>query len=140
MKKLKLTIASVAVIFLTFAGKEDHTRGALTMRYALNTFVDAFSLGRIDGFAGMLDDNVKLISSRDNNTVTYDKGDILQVLKNFKGVVQNCKTSSSLIETLPGHAIVKVTMAYDSFTKINYVTLAGSSKGWKIVHISSVFQ
>lgn len=142
MKTLKITFASLALVLITFAGKADGKKAEekMSMKYAVNIFVDAFSHGKIAGMADILDENVKLTTSRGNNILTYNKSNILQMLKNINGIEQNCKTNYSLIESLPSQVIVKVNMAYDSFTKINYITMAQTDKGWKITNISSAFQ
>lgn len=142
MKTLKITLASLALVLVTFAGKADGAKAdeKLSMKYAVSTFVDAFSHGKIEGFAEILDDNVKLTSSRGNTIVTHNKSDILQTLKNLKGIEQNCTTNYSIIENLPSQVILKVNMNYETFTKINYVTIAQTTKGWKVTNISSVFQ
>ncbi|MDF3077028.1 MAG: hypothetical protein K0S09_917 [Sphingobacteriaceae bacterium] len=142
MKTLKITFASLALVLFTFAGKADGKKvdEKMSMTYAVKTFVNAFSHGKASGISEIFDDNVKLTTSRGSKIVTYSKSDILQMLKNTNGVEQNCKTSYSVIENLPSQVIVKVNQAYDSFTKINYVTMAQTDKGWKITNISSAFQ
>ncbi len=142
MKILKITLSSLALLLLTFAGKADGTKAEekLSIKYAVNIVMDAFSQGKPDGIGEILDTNVKLTSTRGNKIITYNKVDILNMVNAVSGVKQNCITSYSVIENLPSQVIVKVNMAYDSFTRINYVTMAQTDKGWKVTNISSAFQ
>ncbi len=62
---------------------------------------------------------------------------MLEVFKNYENVVQNCEANYNAIEVGSSQAIVKVTLKYESFSVVNFVTLANSNKGWKITSISS---
>lgn len=141
MKNLK-KIMSVIILTLISVTVSAEGRDArkLTLKYALTTFVDAFSKGDVTDFAELLDEHVKMTSSRGNSTVTYKKDDIIYMLKNMRGVEQNCKTNSSYVEVLPGMVKIKVTMVYSSFTKNNYVTMKETKQGWRITSINSIYE
>lgn len=141
MKNYKILLSVCALlIFWGTARADDRDAKKLTLKYALTTFVDAFSRGETDAFAELLDEHAKMTSSRGTSTVSYSKNDIIYMLKNTRGIEQNCKTSSSYIEVLPGMVKVKVTMVYSSFTKNNYVTMKQTKVGWRITNISSIFE
>ena len=135
-----LIMISALLVFAGTVEADDRDAKKLTLKYALSTFVDAFSRGETGAFAELLDEHVKMTSSRGSSTVSYNKNDIIYMLKNTRGVEQNCKTSSSYIEVLPGMVKVKVTMVYSSFTKNNYVTMKQTKVGWRITNISSIFE
>lgn len=143
MKTLLTIFTFFTLTASAFAAKADGSKTSgekLSLKYAANAFIEAFIHGKSDGFAEILDNNVKLTTSRGNTTITYNKASIIQMLKDSKGVEQNCKTDYSVIESLPSQVILKVNMKYESFRKINYVTMTQTSKGWKVSNISSVFQ
>jgi DNA-binding TFAR19-related protein (PDSD5 family) len=64
---------------------------------------------------------------------------MLTEMKNSENVAQNCQTDYAIVEQNPSQAIVKVTLKYEAFSRINYVTMAQTNKGWKITNVSSVF-
>lgn len=140
MKTLKITFATLALLVVTFVSQASVKTPKLSMTETANAYINAFANGKIDGFAELLDDNVKLTMSRGSNILNYTKTDILKMLNDNKGVVQNCKTDYSVIENLPTQVILKVNMKYDLFSKINYVTMSQTDKGWKVTNISSAYQ
>jgi hypothetical protein len=64
---------------------------------------------------------------------------MLKSLEGIQNVEQNCTTEYSIVETTPTISVVKVTMKYEGFSKITYLNLANTSKGWKITSISTSF-
>ncbi|MXV17807.1 hypothetical protein [Hufsiella ginkgonis] len=143
MKTLTIAFAACLMAATAFGAKADGTRTAtdkMSMKYAVTIYIDAFSQGKLTGLAEILDENVKLTTSSGTDIRTYSKSDIIYMLKPTRDVEQNCKTSYSVIESLPNQVVVKVNMKYNAFTKVNYVTMAQTVKGWKITNISTVFQ
>ncbi|MDF3077277.1 MAG: putative lumazine-binding protein [Sphingobacteriaceae bacterium] len=141
MKTLYAAALALTFSLMAFAARANGTRAEkFSMKYTISTFVDAFAHGKISGLAQILDDKVKFTSSRGEKVLTYNKADILKMLKNIQGVEQNCKTEYSTIENLPGQIMMKVNMIYSSFTKSNYVTLSDTREGWKVTNISSIFE
>lgn len=140
MKTLKIAAFTLAFLLVVFAVKAGTRTEKFSMKYTISTFVDAFAHGKISGLAQILDDKVKLTSSRGDKVLTYNKADILKMLKTIQGVEQNCKTDYSMIENLPGQIMMKVNMVYSSFTKSNYVTLSQTAEGWKVINISAIFE
>lgn len=143
MKTLK--ILSATLLFLvsmsarSFASDEPNTISKLSMDYALKTYIDAVSLGKIKGFSDVLDNDVKFTVTRGDKIINYSKFDMVNSLKNTTNVKQNCSTTYNVVEQNNSQAVVKVTMKYDGFSKINYVTLANTTRGWKITNVSSSF-
>ncbi|MXV52877.1 hypothetical protein GS399_18035 [Pedobacter sp. HMF7647] len=143
MKTLKFTFVAIALAACSFVVKADEkTKSAekLTMRYAANTYVNAFAHGQIKDLADVIDDDAKFTISQGKKVVTHDKSEIVSALKNIQGVEQNCDLKTSMIESLPDQVIVKVTMKYTDFERIDYVTMSQTDKGWKITNVSSAFQ
>jgi hypothetical protein len=140
MKTLKSTLAVTLIIFsLTAFSNDDPKSQKLTMDYALKTYIDAISQGKVKGFAEILDSDVKFTVTRGETIVNYSRSEMLTEMKNSENVAQNCQTDYAIVEQNPSQAIVKVTLKYEAFSRINYVTMAQTNKGWKITNVSSVF-
>lgn len=140
MKTLKaiLTVVSMVFCFSSFAEDVPGTQ-KLSMDYALKTYIDAISTGKLKGLSEILDNEVKFTVTRGEVIVNYTRNEMLNSLKQSENIIQNCVTEHTIVEQNPTQAIVKVSMKYDAFSKINYVTMAQTSKGWKITSVSSVF-
>ena len=142
MKTLNTFVVAVIMVFVSVAAKADPKtkKEKLTVKDAIEGYLDAFTKGKIKGFADLLDENVKFTTTRGDKVLTYTKSDILETLRNGANIVQNCETSTAIVETLPNQAVVKVSMKYDNFTKENFITLTESDSGWKITHVSTSYK
>lgn len=141
MKTFKSFLAASVLILVTVTSfaKDEPTSQRLSMGFALKTYIDAISSGKIKPFAEILDNDVKFTVTRGEKIINYSRSEMLASMKASANIVQNCTTDYSIVEQNPTQAIVKVTMKYDAFSRINYVTMAQTSKGWKITNVSSVF-
>lgn len=140
MKTVKslLATALIAISLSSFAG-EDPKSQRLTMDYALQTYIEAITSGKVKAFAEILDNDVKFTVNRGKKIINYSRSEMLSMMKSTENVSQNCLTEHAIVQQSATQAIVKVTMKYDAFSKVNYVTMAETNKGWKITNVSSEF-
>jgi len=144
MKTLKTSILGLLMLVAFAAAKAspvkiyDDTK--LTVNYAVNTYVDAISLGNYKEMTALLDDNLKYSIERGTKTMVFNKAQFLESIKGDQGVKQDCEVSTSVNDSTPDVTIVKVEMKYADFTRTNYVTMVNSAKGWKITNIYSSFK
>ncbi len=140
MKSLKSLTAALLIIFSASAFANDETKSnKLQMDYAIHTYIEAVNNGKIKDLPSVLDPDVKFTFTKGKEIKNYGKTEIMESLKSSENIVQNCQTDYSVIESNPAQAIVKVTMKYENFSKINFVTLNNTSKGWKIITVSTSF-
>ncbi|WP_242689227.1 nuclear transport factor 2 family protein [Pedobacter sp. SYSU D00535] len=140
MKTLKTFAAALlmALSFSVFASDEPNNQ-KLSMDYAVKAYIDAVSHGKIKGLSEVLDNDVKFTVTRGENIINYSKSEMLNSMKGSQNLEQNCQTDYSVMELNGTQAVVKVTMKYEAFSKVNIVTLANTTKGWKITNVSSSF-
>lgn len=139
--KTLTTLTAALLMTLSFGAFANYqtTNEKLKINYALKAYIDAMSFGKINGFAEVLDADVKFSMSKDSKIVHYNKSEVVAFLKHTKGIEQNCATDYEIIEQTPTQAVVKVTMKYPTFSKVNFLNLANTSEGWKITNVSSSF-
>ena len=126
------------VSFSSFAD-ELNSSNKLSIDFALKSYLDAVSEGKVKGFSDILDNDVKFTISRGEKIVNYSKSEMLTSLKSSEGIKQNCHTEFQILEKTLTQSIVKVTQKYDEFTRVNFVTFNNTPKGWKITNVSSSF-
>lgn len=140
MKTLKTITAALLIVLSTSAFAKDDTKiEKLSINYALKAYVDAVAHGKIDGLNDVMDKDVKFTTTRGQQIINHDKDQVLKSLKHLQNVEQNCSTEFSIVESTPTQSIVKVTMKYDGFSKINYLSMSNTGKGWKIVSVATSF-
>jgi len=71
--------------------------------------------------------------------VSYTKKEMMDFLNTTKNIEEDCTSSTSLVETNTDVAVVKVDMQFKTFVRTNYVTIANTGNGWKIINVYSVF-
>lgn len=140
MKTLKTITAALLIVLSTSAFAKDDTKSEkLNINYALKAYIDAVAHGKINGLNEVMDKDVKFTSTRGQQIINHDRNQILNSLKHLQNVEQNCSTEFSIIESTPTQSVVKVTMKYDGFSKINYLSMSNTGKGWKIVSVATSF-
>ena len=140
MKTLRSIMLGLALLAFCGIAKATTTPdGKLTKNYAINTYVDAMTRGRLNGLNDVLDKSVAFNMVRGKQVLSFDKQQMLDYLKTSKNTEQICVTNTSVVENNDQVAIVKVDMQYDGFTRSNYLTIANTGSGWKITSVYSVF-
>jgi hypothetical protein len=142
MKTLKSIIAALALIIVCGVAKANVTTEGdnLTRNFAINTYVDAMTRGKVQGFGDVVDQSAKFNLLRGKNVLSFTKGEMIESIKANKNTEQNCTTSTTIMESNSDLAVVKVDMQFDGFVRTNYVTVANTGKGWKITNVYSVFK
>ena len=139
MKTLQTLTTALLIAFSSFAFADGPDASKLKMDYALNAYINALSSGSIKGLAEVLDKDVKYTISRGEGIVTLNRSQILELFKSYENIEQNCTTTQSIIEAGDNQTIVKINMKYEAFSKVNFVTLNNTPKGWKITNISTTY-
>lgn len=140
MKTLKTIAAALLIAFSFSSFASDGTaKEKLEMNYALKIYIQAVTDGKIAALPEVLDKNVKFTTSRGENVLSFGRTEVLNSLKSSENVKQNCVTEYSVIESTPSASVVKVIMKYDGFSKVTYLSLANTTKGWKITSAATSF-
>jgi F0F1-type ATP synthase delta subunit len=114
--------------------------GMFTRTHAIDTYIDAVTRGRLKGFDDVLDSSVKftvLISK--NRLQSFNKTEMLNFLNRLGYVDENCTTSTDIVQNTVDMVVAKVDMRFETFIRSNYVSIANTHKGWKIINVYSVF-
>ena len=140
MKTLKTITAALLIAFSFSSFAADGTaKEKLEMNYALKVYIEAVTDGKIAPLQEVLDKNVKFTSTRGENIMSHGRTEILHIMQSAENVKQNCVTEYSVVESTPSASVVKVTMKYEGFSKISYLNLANTTKGWKITSVTTSF-
>ena len=140
MKTLKSIMLGLALLLLCGAAKANNIDDRLTPNYAINTFVDAMTRGKLAGLNDVLDKTVEFNMLRGKTVLSFSRAQMLDYFRSNKDIEQTCTTSTSIVESNANVTIVKVAMKYDDFVRNNYVTIANTGNGWKITNVYSVFK
>lgn len=142
MKTFRTLMIAVALFTVCTAAEATiHTDEAnMSKNFAINTYIDAMTRGRSTGMNEVLDPTVKFTMLRGKKVLSFSKKQMLDYLKADKDVEQNCTTDTEILQNDADQSVVKVDMKFDGFVRSNYVTLANTGNGWKIINVYSVFK
>jgi hypothetical protein len=140
MKALKSIMLGLALLVVCGIAKANTIDEKVTPNYAINTFVDAMTRGKLAGLDAVLDKSAEFNMLRGKKMLSFTKNEMLEFFKSNKNIEQACTTSTTIVESDNKVAIVKVSMKYDDFVRDNYVTIANNGSSWKITNVYSVFK
>ncbi|MDN5289196.1 MAG: hypothetical protein JWR38_5470 [Mucilaginibacter sp.] len=142
MKTLKSIILGLALLVVCSVAKATtYTDGDnLTQTYAINTYIDAMTHGKLKNLGEVVDQDAKFSMLRGKAVLNFSKDEMIESLGATKNVEQTCTTTTSIIESNAAMAVVKVDMQFDGFLRTNMVTVTNTGKGWKITNVYSVFK
>lgn len=141
MKTLHTLCLAFFLLATTFCAKADEpTAAKFTRSYTLSSYINTMVKGQITGFEAALDPSVTFSVMRGQKLITFKKEDMLDFIKKNKGVVQNCITTTTQLQSSADMCVMQVDMKYDNFTRSNYITMANTGDGWKITNVHSVFR
>ena len=142
MKTLRTLMIGVALFTVCTAAKATiHTdEENMSKNFAINTYIDAMTRGKAAGMNEVLDPTVKFTILRGKNVLSFSKKQMLDYLKADKNVEQDCTTDTEILQNDADQSVVKVDMKYNGFVRSNYVTVANTCNGWKIINVYSVFK
>jgi hypothetical protein len=140
MKTLK-SITLALVLLLSFGAANAASKAErLSKNYAINTYIDAMSRGKLQGLNDVLDPTAKFSMLRGTQVLSFSKNEMIGFMKGNQNVEQSCTVNTSEVESNDNISVIKVDMQYNGFIRSNYVTVANTGAGWKITNVYSVFK
>jgi len=141
MKTLRSILLGLSLLIIFSSAKANKPESAIfTTNHAINTYIDAITRGKLEGFVDVLDPSSKFSMLRGKQVLSFSKEDMVKYLQQNKDVEQMCTTSTSIVESNPDLTVVKVDLQYDNFVRSDYITIANTGNGWKITNVYSVFK
>lgn len=129
----------MAAISVSAFAEDEKSSEKLRMDYTVKTYIDAVTLGKVSDLASVLESDAKFTLTQGERIVKFSRYETLNWMKSSEGIRQNCSTDFKIIEMDASQAVVKITMTYDTFLKVNLLSLANTKKGWKITNVSTSF-
>lgn len=101
------------------------------------TYVEAITRGNTDFHKQLFTADFEYLNSASNqvsNRTAY-----LGFLKANKGIQYNCKTDYEILDQAGKTSVAKVSMQFENFTRVDYVTMLQSTDGWKISKVVTTY-
>jgi hypothetical protein len=139
MKTLKSLLAGITLLFVCVAVNAKPANLKETKDDVIKTYIDDITKGKISDLNTIFDDDLEFDMQRGDNVNTWNKGQLLDYLKNNATADPSVKTTTTVTQDGDEASVVKVEFKYDSYTRIDTINLAHTD-GWKIIKIKSEFK
>ncbi|MGJ1499264.1 nuclear transport factor 2 family protein [Sphingobacterium spiritivorum] len=141
MKTIIKTIATALLLitsFSSFANENPDPLKNMNSMAIVRTFLEASALGQATLNEELLAKDFQYYNASSPD-LTYNKKQYSEFLKSTKGLKYNCKTSYQILDESGSHCVAKVTMKFENFTRVDYITLNRSTESWKVSKVVSTF-
>lgn len=141
---MKKTITTIVITILTtislssFAHANIIPLKSKDAKEVLLTYVEATTIGIVD--LNELQFTADFQYENSVNKHKYGKKDYLKFLTETEGLSYECDTEYKLLDATGSIAVAKTTSKYDTFTRIDHVTMINTDKGWKINKIITTYK
>ncbi|AIM36748.1 nuclear transport factor 2 family protein [Sphingobacterium sp. SG20118] len=132
---LVLALIGALVVLTNSSSAKDKIAKNTDPIAVIDSYIQITTVGNTEGIQKLFSNDFKWTQSSNAKTKTYNKTDLVNFLKVHKGLIQNCKTSYSIMEKNDNCVMAKVEMKYDNFTKVECITLCNENQEWKITQI-----
>jgi len=136
MKKTLTTLAAAIIMitsFSAFAAEKNNPLKNVESEKVISTYLEATTLGSVDLNKFLFDDDFEYRNNSNNDV--FSKTEYLQFLKAHKGIVYDCDTTYEILDQSGQTCLAKATMAFDNFTRVDYITLNQGKDGWKVSEV-----
>lgn len=140
---MKNTIATIATALLmtlsfSFAHASNNPLKTKDAKGILITYVESSSVGNTDYNNLLFTADFQYENTA--NKTKHTKTSYLKFLKENEGIVNNCRTSYEILDATNSIAIAKSTSTFDTFTRVDHITLTNSKDGWKISKVTTSYK
>ena len=103
----------------------------------VQTYLEAATIGNTEFNRYLFTDDFQFTNCAAQKT--FSKSEYLKHLNTTKNLRLNCKTSYEILDESGQACVAKVTMTFDNFSRVDYITLNHGEKGWKISKVVSTY-
>ena len=133
MKKTLATIATALIMISSmssFAANKTNPIRSEASAAVLTSYLKATTLGGTSANTYLFAEDFEYSNAANGDRFT--KKEYSNFLEAHKGIQFDCETTYEILDESGDTAIAKVSMKFDNFTRIDYVTLSQSKDGWKV--------
>ncbi len=139
--KRTITFLIAAVIMITSANAiasslANPLKGVKTLKI-VETYLEASTTGNTEFNKYLFADNFEFTNCAAQKT--YNKSEYLKFLNATKNLTLNCTNTFEILDESGQACIAKVTMAFDNFVRVDYITMRQGEEGWKISKVVSTY-
>lgn len=140
MKKIIITITTAVMLiatFSSFAGIKTNPLKDFNSNRIVATYVEAITLGNYDFNTYLFAEDFEYQNTA--NSSKFNKKQYTKFLKQNKGLKYNCETTYAVLDETGNSCVAKATMKFDTFSRVDYITLTRDKDSWKISKVVTTY-
>ncbi|TYR31780.1 hypothetical protein FXV77_20320 [Sphingobacterium phlebotomi] len=140
MKTTLKTIAAALIMVTSlssFAAEKANPLKNVESDMIIDSYMEAVTVGSIDLNKFLFADDFQY--SNVNNNDRAGKKEYIKFLKANKGIQYDCESSYEILSQDGKACVAKATMAFDNFTRVDYITLNQGKDGWKVSKVETTY-
>ncbi len=140
MRTTLKTIAAALIMVTSlssFAAEKANPLKNVESDMIIDFYMEAVTVGNIDLNTFIFADDFQY--SNVNNNDRGGKKEYIKHLKANKGMQYDCKSSYEILSQDGKVCVAKATMAFDNFTRVDYITLNQGKDGWKVSKVETIY-
>ncbi|WP_437921543.1 nuclear transport factor 2 family protein [Sphingobacterium sp. LRF_L2] len=140
MKKTLTTILAAFIMITSFSSFAADNANPLK-KYDSSSIVSIYLESAVFGNPSLnryiFADNFEYTNTANNDS--YGKKEYMKFLKQTEGAKFDCTTDYEILDQSGQACIAKVTLDFNSFTRVDYITLSQSKDGWKVSKVVTTY-
>lgn len=140
MKKTLTTISAALLMIISlssFAMDKVNPLKNLDSKALVMTYLQTTSLGSTAYHKYLFTDDFEYVNTA--NEDSYSKKEYLKFLKENKGLKFDAQTQYEILDETGKACIAKAVSYYESFQRIDYITLNKTDDGWKVSKVVTTY-
>lgn len=140
MKRTLATILTALIMigtFSAFAAESTNPLKDQNSNRVLESYLEAITQGNSTYNKFLFASNFEYRNSANDKTV-YKK-EYLNFLKANEKLVYNCKSTFTVLDECGTECVAKLTLVFDTFTRVDHISLNKSKDGWKIYKVVTTY-
>lgn len=141
MKKSIITITAIATLMLVSFNSIAKIKVDPLKSYSPTQIIATYLEITLQGITEM---NKYLFTEdfqyqNENNEKLFNRREYTAFTKANKGLKYDCETSSEIVEQYGNTCLSKVTMKFEKFTRVDYISLSQNKGAWKVNKIVTTY-
>lgn len=139
MKTTCSTIAMTLVLFFSSFTSKAKAETGISVTHAMEHYLAHLIHGQGSLNERLFTKDFEMTVYAEANERKINKKQLVKFLKKTKGLSYDCKTTYKILDTSPRCTIVKASMSFERFTRVDYITLRLEDEDWKISKVVSTY-
>jgi len=134
------TIATALILFassMAFGTDKNSPTKSMNAMRTIAMYLDATALGNAQFNEKLFAKDFEYYSTA--NDSKHSKKNYTKFLKENQGMQYDCKTTYEILDESGNSCIAKATMEFESFTRIDHITLCHTKDGWQVSKVVTTY-